>query len=99
METRWYYAVNDIRPSSRPPYRKRLPFRPNLTRSELFETDHVTNNPVESIVDKVSVLSLEEWKALSEEEKDKQFFCESFYSTKTGYIHPLYGGLSISISL
>ena len=99
METRWYYAVNDIRPSSRPPYRKRLPLRPHLTRSELFETDHVTNNPVESIVDKVSVLSLEEWKALSEEEKDKQFFCESFYSTKTGYIHPLYGGLSISISL
>ena len=95
METRWYYAVNDIRPSSRPPYRKRWSFHSILMRSELFETDHVTNNPVESIVEKVSVLSLEEWKALSEEEQDKQFFCESFYSTKTGYIHPLYGWFGV----
>lgn len=91
METRWYYAVNDIRPSSRPPYRKRSSRFQILTYSELFETDHVSNNPVESIVDKVSVLSLDEWKELSEEEQNKQFFCESFYSTKTGYIHPLYG--------
>lgn len=96
METRWYYAVNDIRPSSRPPYRKRS-FRVYvLMCSELFETDHVSNNPVESIVDKVSVLSLEEWKELSEEEQNRQFFCESFYSTKTGYIYPLYGGSGLS---
>ena len=96
METRWYYAVNDIRPSSRPPYRKRS-FRVYvLMCSELFETDHVSNNPVESIVNKVSVLSLEEWKELSEEEQNRQFFCESFYSTTTGYIHPLYGGSGLS---
>ncbi|KAK8789569.1 hypothetical protein WA171_001661 [Blastocystis sp. BT1] len=80
MECRWYYAINDIAQSSRPPYRKR----------ELFETDHVSNNPVESIVDIVNVVSPSEWESLSEEEKNRQFFCEFIYSVKTTYIHPIY---------
>ena len=58
---------------------------------ELFETDHISNNPVESIVDKVSVVSPSEWESLSEEEKNHQFFCEFIYSFKTTYIHPIYG--------
>ena len=58
---------------------------------ELFETDHVSNNPVESIVDIVSVVSPSEWESLSEEEKNRQFFCEFIYSVKTTYIHPIYG--------
>ena len=62
-----------------------------LKTRELFETDHVSNNPVESIVDTVSVLSPSEWESLSEEEQNRQFFCEFIYSVKTTYIHPIYG--------
>ena len=58
---------------------------------ELFETDHVSNNPVESIVDIVNVVSPSEWESLSEEEKNRQLFCEFIYSVKTTYIHPIYG--------
>ena len=92
MECRWYYGINDITKSSRPPYRKRYSiFHIDITISELFESDHISNNPVESIVDKVTILSPDEWKSLSEEEQNKQFFCEFFYSSKTTYIHPIYG--------
>ena len=83
-----------LRRERHPPFLS--PAVPEAVVSSVFETDHVSNNPVESIVDKVSVLSLEEWKELSEEEQNRQFFCESFYSTKTGYIHPLYGGSGLS---
>ena len=91
MECRWYYAINDIAQSSRPPYRKSMFLYVGIRVRELFETDHVSNNPVESIVDIVNVVSPSEWESLSEEEKNRQFFCEFIYSVKTTYIHPIYG--------
>lgn len=100
VECRWYYGTNDITKSSRPPYRKRYVYKCCwMICRELFETDHIINNPVEAIVDKVKVVSLEEWNSLSDEEKDKQFFCEFFYSSKTTYIHPIYGSFLSFLSL
>ena len=45
---------------------------------------------------KVSVLSLDAWSQLSEEEQDVSFFCESFFSTKTSYLRPIYSTLLIA---
>ena len=42
-------------------------------------------------MDKVTILSPEEWRSLSEEDQNKRFFCEFFYSSKTTYLHPIYG--------
>lgn len=63
---------------------------------ELFESDHISNNVLEAIVQKVSVLTLDAWSQLSESEQDVSFFCESFFSTKTSYLRPLFGTLHIN---
>ena len=62
---------------------------------ELFESDHISNNVLEAIVQKVPVLSLDAWSQLSESEKDVTFFCESFFSTQTSYLRPLFGTLDL----
>ena len=61
-----------------------------------FLSPAVPEAVVSSVCFNVQRAFLEEWKELSEEEQNRQFFCESFYSTKTGYIHPLYGGSGLS---
>lgn len=96
MENRWYYASHDIAASSRPPYRKRYTFFYGICCRELFESDHISNNVLEAIVQKVSVLTLDAWSQLSESEQNVSFFCESFFSTKTSYLRPLFGTLHIN---
>ena len=58
---------------------------------ELFETDHLSNNELGAIVQSVSVVSHEKWLELPAEKRESCFFCDYFFSTKTNYIHPLYG--------
>ena len=58
---------------------------------ELFETDHLSNNELGAIVQSVSVYSHEKWLSLPAEAQESCFFCDYFYSTKTNYIHQLYG--------
>lgn len=66
---------------------------------ELFESDHISNNVLEAIVQKVPVLSLDAWSQLSESERDVKFFCESFFSTQTSYLRPLFGTLDLDCRL
>lgn len=56
---------------------------------ELFETDHISNNEVACISQKVTVLPYTDWTLLSEEERDFTFFCDQFYSYKTCYLRPI----------
>lgn len=62
-----------------------------LINRELFETDHISNNVVESIVQKVIILSYDDWTQLSIEDQDSTFFCDQFYSYKTTYLRPILG--------
>ena len=62
-----------------------------LINRELFETDHISNNVVESIVQKVTILSYDDWTQLSLEDQDTTFFCDQFYSYKTTYLRPILG--------
>lgn len=64
-------------------------FRCDCNHRELFETDHISNNEIGAISQKVSILSYDAWTALSEEERDSSFFCDQFYSYKTGYLRPI----------
>lgn len=91
MECRWYYGINDLTPSSRPCYRRRLELMFIVITRELFETDHISDNQIEAIVQKVKILPYDDWTRLSEEERDFTFFCDQFYSYKTSYLRPILG--------
>lgn len=94
MECRWYYGYNDLTASSRPAYRKRFSLPCAVTPRELFETDSISNNPLGSIVQKVSIYPYDEWATLAPSVQETSFFCQYFYSTKTTYLHQLYGILA-----
>ena len=65
-----------------------------VTPRELFETDSISNNPLGSIVQKVSIYPYDEWATLDSSVQETSFFCQYFYSTKTTYLHQLYGILA-----
>ena len=58
---------------------------------ELFETDLLSNNELGAIVQSVPMYSHAKWLELPTEMQERCFFCDYFYSTKTNYIHQLYG--------
>lgn len=91
MECRWYYGINDMSASARPSLSQAVVALFPFECRELFETDHLSNNELGAIVQSVSVVSHEKWLELPAEKRESCFFCDYFFSTKTNYIHPLYG--------
>lgn len=69
-----------------------------VTPRELFETDSISNNPLGSIVQKVPIYTYDEWVTLAPSAQETSFFCQYFYSTKTTYLHQLYGILADCLS-
>ncbi len=102
-EFRWYYSLNDLpralRQKSEQGGSGIAPFHPN----EILETDHVDENPIESIelvTDNIIFLDnpsnfremsenfLKTHIRLSDEKGNELYFYNRFYSTSTGIIRP-----------